>query len=312
MKRYITIDGGTSTTRVSLLENKTLIATQKPPVSVGKCKHDKPALVRGIKDAINDLLTKHKLLESDVCAILASGMITSEYGLCELSHLPAPAGIAELHDAMNSVFIPEISNIPFFFLRGVRLISNSVDDCDMMRGEETELMGLMSETDGACVYVLPGSHSKIIRTDKNGRIVDFRTMLTGEMIAALSQNTVLRDAVDLSSETYDKQALLDGYRYAAAHGINEALFKVRVLKVLFSKNAIQTYSFFLGVILCDEIDYILSSKASKVVIGGRQQIKDATAEILRTVSDAEIVTVSEELVAASTSLGMIRIFEYKK
>ena len=53
-------------------------------------------------------------------------------------------------------------------------------------------------------YVLPGSHSKLIHVDGAGRIVDFTTMLTGEMIAALSQNTILKDAVYLAGTRLDE------------------------------------------------------------------------------------------------------------
>ena len=37
----------------------------------------------------------------------------------------------------------EISDIPFVFMRGVKLEGQDIDDFDMMRGEETELMALI-------------------------------------------------------------------------------------------------------------------------------------------------------------------------
>jgi len=60
-------------------------------------------------------------------------------------------------------------------------------------------------------------------------------MLSGEMIAALSQNTILKDAVDLSVNAIDEAALIEGYNYAIANGVNEALFKVRVGKNLLGR-----------------------------------------------------------------------------
>ena len=87
---------------------------------------------------------------------------------------------------------------------GVKTEGETIADADMMRCEETELIGLMEHLESAAVYVLPGSHSKLIHVDGAGRIVDFTTMLTGEMIAALSQNTILKDAIYLAGTRLDE------------------------------------------------------------------------------------------------------------
>ena len=52
--------------------------------------------------------------------ILASGMITSEFGLCLLEHLIAPCGMGELAASMHEVVLEDISKIPFVFARGVK------------------------------------------------------------------------------------------------------------------------------------------------------------------------------------------------
>ena len=58
---------------------------------------------------------------------------------------------------------------------GVKTEGETIADADMMRGEGTELIGLMEHLESAAVYVLPGSHSKLIHVDGAGRIVDFTT-----------------------------------------------------------------------------------------------------------------------------------------
>ena len=131
------------------------------------------------------------------------------------------------------------------------------------------------------------------------------------MIYALATATILRDAVDLSLSSFDEKRLVEGYRYAREHGRNEALFKVRILKNLLGASPIECYSFFLGAVLADEIEAIAKSEASRIVIGGREQIKRATRELLTLRGiKKEIVLLDEEMVDRSTSLGMIRIFEY--
>ena len=102
-----------------------------------------------------------------------------------------------------------------------------------------------------------------------------------------------------------------GYLYASERGINEALFKVRILKNVFGKTKEELYSFFLGAILSSEIDAILRRGTARVVIGGREQIKRATGILLSALTDAEIVTLDENEVNASVTTGQIRIYEYQ-
>ena len=263
-----------------------------------------------IKTAIDTLCAHWQITEKDITKILASGMITSEFGLVNLPHITVPAGINELHDTMYETVFPEISSVPFVFIRGVKT-AGALSETDMMRGEETELMGLIAFADCRALFVLPGSHSKLISTDETGRITGFSTTLTGEMIASLSQNTILKDAVDLSCDTVDNAHLLDGYTYAKEHGINEALFKVRILKNILGKSKTETYSFFLGAVLQAEIDVIRKTKAETVVLGGKKQIRKAMEILLSKTTEKQIVSLGDSQVEASVFAGQIRIFEGK-
>ena len=311
MSTYVTLDGGTTNTRVSLVVGGNILQTVKIPMGARACI-DNAAVLRGeIRAAIDTLLSAHALKESDVERILASGMITCEFGLCHLPHVTAPAGLRELHESMHEVLLPDISAIPFVFIRGVKSVGAGLRDTDMMRGEEAELMGILQDGSEKTLYVLPGSHSKLIETDADGRILRFSTMLTGEMIASLSQGTILKDAVDLSIEEFDKDFLTEGCLYATERGLNEALFKTRVLKNLFSATREEVYSFFLGAVLAAEIACIRASDCARVVIGGRSQIKRATAALLQVFApEKEVLTVSDGEVDASSTRGVIRVYEY--
>jgi len=309
MSLYITIDGGTTNTRISLIRDKKFIDGVKINVGARKSIDDGDILKKEIKRAIEELLIKNRLKEKDVECILASGMITSEFGLCHLEHIKAPAGIRELHEGIERVCLGEVSEIPFAFIRGVKLAAEDFESFDVMRGEETELMGIINEDYGECIYILPGSHSKIIKVDDEGRIVDFSTMMTGEMINALSSQTILKDAVDLSISEIDNEYLLRGYDYAEKEGSNKALFKVRVLKNFFGRDKTEVYSFYLGAVLCGEIKQIIDNKIKTVVLGGRKQIKNAIAEILKNRDNKKVILLDESSVDMSTSIGAVRIYE---
>ena len=235
-------------------------------------------------------------------------MITSESGLCSLPHILAPAGVAELHAAMHEVVLPEISEIPFVFLRGVKISDGTLAGTDMMRGEETETVGTDAGKDA--LLILPGSHSKLIRTDSAGRICDFETLLSGEMMWALSKDTILADAFSFGACVWCEDALLDGYRYACARGVNAALFKVRVLRNLCGGSEDEAYSFFMGATLADEIAEVLRLAPLRIVIGGKAAIREPMAAILSHVTSIPVSALTDEEVALAPSRGAIRIYEY--
>lgn len=310
MSFYITIDGGTTNTRISLVKDTKVIDRLNFRIGSKSSIENSALLKETIKNAVNQILLNNGLKTSDIVRILAAGMITSEFGLFKLEHITLPAGIKKLHDSMVETALKDISDIPFVFIRGVKTECNNLESADMMRGEETELIGIMEKSDGKCTYILPGSHSKIIKTDENGQIIEFTTMLTGEMFAALSQNTILKDAVILKNSDLDDEYLLLGFEFCQKNGINKSLFKVRILKNIFKENINRVYSFFLGVILCEEVLEIIKQCPKKVIIGGQKQLKIATYKILKNKLSSNVVLIPSEKVDIAPSIGMVKIYEY--
>ena len=213
MSNYITVDSGTTNTRISLVRDLKVIDTLKFNVGAKNGIDNKTLLRNTIRTGIKQMLTKNNISENNITRILASGMITSEFGLCPLEHIVVPVGISELHNSMEEVVLNDISEIPFVFIRGVKTKADDMETADIMRGEETEIMGVMTSEDCECVYILPGSHSKIIQTDKSQRITGFLTMLTGELASAVAQNTILKSSVKFEFSEIDREYIIKGYEY---------------------------------------------------------------------------------------------------
>lgn len=305
---YLTVDGGTTNTRVHLVRDGAVVESFR--ASIGAGQGDPEALAAAVREGIHRLLDGWGLTESDVTRIIASGMITSEKGLCPLPHLEAPVGIAELHDAMYETALPHISSIPFVFVRGVKVHCDDPLRADMMRGEETELMGLIRQ--GPAQVILPGSHSKSVTVDEQGRIVEFYTSLTGEMLAALSAHTILRTSVHMESAGLCTDALLQGFDCCDRMGLNRSLFKVRTRDTLFGRSDDEIYSFFLGCVLCEELKGLRLCADLPVTVGGRSRLRDAICLLLKERFSIVPERVSDEAVDASVALGAVRIFEYGK
>jgi len=308
MNNYICIDGGTTNTRITVVTSGKI--ADKEFISMGsKDNIDSNGKFKAeIKRGIEELINRNSLKLQQISAVIASGMITSEYGLKEVPHVKAPAGIKELKNGLVKAEFGEICDIPFYFIPGV-ILKNGELQTDMMRGEETEIMGLLGEFSTDCAFLLPGSHSKLITLDSSGRIDTIKTFLSGEMLSAIAQNTILKAAVDIKREDFDGEYLLKGYETSRLCGLNEALFKTRILNTVYKKDTLQCYSFYLGAIFACEIEALKKCGRKKVVIGGRTVLKKPICYLLEKMTDLTVLPVNENLADNCTAFGAVRIFE---
>ena len=195
MANYLTIDGGTTKTRITLVLDGIITDSLKLNIGAKFNICGNKTYKHEIKTGIEKLLKNNKITEENVSKIICSGMITSELGLCPLEHLIVPCGINDLHNGLYETAFDEISKIPFVFVRGVRTKCDFLENSDVMRGEETQLIGITEKIETACLYVFPGSHSKLIYTDTEGRMCDFSTEFSGELIDAIANNTILKQKI---------------------------------------------------------------------------------------------------------------------
>ena len=314
MRRYITLDGGTTSTKISVVSGGEIIDTVRVASggTSGIASDVRGAYFSAVRCAIAELLARCALSEADIFRIIASGtMATSELGLYPCDHLFTPVGIEELKCGAIEVAIPEISTIPFVIVRGVKTACTELLDADMMRGEESEIMGLLTDDCEDCAFMLMGSHTKIVRVE-GGRISDISTLLTGEIIAAISGDTILKHAFSVKSCTLDLDYIKKGYEYRSERSEGEAYFKVRVLKNIFGATDSEAYSFFLGIALFGEIEHIRRIGVKRVIVGGNRYLKEAVCLLLEAFTDAEVVCLTDGDVDASVPKGLVKIFEYKK
>lgn len=118
--------------------------------------------------------------------VLLSGMIGSRQGWKEAPYIPCPAGAADLAGALV--------DIGFDWAR-VKIVPgvSGVDDsgvAEVMRGEETQVLGVESLLRDGGIACLPGTHSKWVKV-ADGRIAGFTTHMTGEVFAAMRGYTIL-------------------------------------------------------------------------------------------------------------------------
>ncbi len=122
---------------------------------------------------------------------IAAGMVGSRQGWREANYLACPVSTERLSQSLIGFDhgSHRITIVP-------GLTYSDADIHDVMRGEETQIAGLLAEQpDFSGIAVLPGTHSKWVRIAK-GTVKRFRTYMTGEMFEALSQHTILRHSMN--------------------------------------------------------------------------------------------------------------------
>ena len=130
---------------------------------------------------------------------------------------------------------PDITVLPLYFVPGVRtgVATDDVFGTDLMRGEETLALGLMSPglLPKGGTFLNAGSHWKLVATGPAGDIARSRTSLGGEVMHAIQTGTILKCALPEGPlEELDPQAVRMGASSARARGLMRALFAVRLIE----------------------------------------------------------------------------------
>jgi 2-dehydro-3-deoxygalactonokinase len=209
--------------------------------------------------------------------VLLSGMIGSRQGWVEAPYLPCPAGAADLAGA--TVPVP-------FDLAEVRLVPGVTSEDaagvpEVMRGEETQIIGALAEFGEGGIACMPGSHSKWVRVE-GGRITGFSTFMTGEAFAAFSGHTILGRMMKADAPA-DPEALRRGLaRSADPGGLLRHLFGVRTLGLFGRLSETSAASYLSGLLLGHEVRAALAAapEAGPVVLIGDPKLCALYAEAI--------------------------------
>ena len=297
------MDMGTTNTRLWLCSQNSICHSVKAAIGAGITKFNgKEYLFSEIKNLIGLLLTESHADISEIDCIIASGMVGSELGISEAPRLPIPADSYSLAANLQICTIPEITAIPFLIVPGIKK-SLKNDLVDVIRGEETEVAGIVQVFPEAsnAVLVLPGSHNKVIRVE-NGVITDFYTTMSGELLHSILSGTILSGSA-CHQFSLKEQFVLQGALYGREHGINAALFHIRVM-ALNGMAANVLSSFLHGCVLGQDIENILKfSEKLPIYVGGNEILKRVYCILL----GEKATSICEEISTDATRAGLSHI-----
>jgi 2-dehydro-3-deoxygalactonokinase len=175
---FIAVDWGTSNARFALCdEDGQALEIRKGPGAV----ESRGKFAEVFDAAVADWKKAHGELSAYLC-----GMVGSAIGWVEAPYLAAPADLHELADAPVKIR-DNVHTLP-----GMRC-TNPLGAPDVMRGEETQLFGALCRGEigtGHRIVCMPGTHTKWAAIADES-LQEFLTAPTGELFAALCENTVL-------------------------------------------------------------------------------------------------------------------------
>ncbi|CCU78708.1 2-dehydro-3-deoxygalactonokinase [Halanaerobium saccharolyticum subsp. saccharolyticum DSM 6643] len=322
MKNILTIDTGTTNTRVKIFLDDKIIAKADKKIGVRNNTNLKKnqKFKKEIDNLITKVLSKANIKKKQLDLTLGIGMLSSDIGLYEVPHVFFPAGKVEIAKGIKK---KKIFDIPINFIPGVRtaienVTLNNCEEVDMMRGEEAEVFGIVKylKLQGPLLIILPGSHTKFIFLNDKNKISKSITTLAGELIAELTNNSILSSSLESTfAKNIEKDFLLKGAELSNKIGSNRSSFITRILEQFGSNTVNQRANYLLGTILSNDLLAVKSYQESNmhhklpVVIGGNNLIKDAFGLLIKEDDyfKTDPIIIEDNIIKNMSSIGAIEI-----
>jgi len=202
---------------------------------------------------LSDLLASELSSTGAPVDVLICGMAGARQGWLEAPYLDAPAELGGLAFAAVSPVMPGSRLLPRILPGVCQKLSGAED---VMRGEETQLLGLSAmDPRFSGLVVMPGTHSKWVNL-AGARIERFSTTMTGELFEILRTHSVLRHSVGDETGAADHEA---GFDAGLASGLEAPqrltanLFKIRAGSLLSGRSHGWCSGFLSGLLIGTEI-----------------------------------------------------------
>lgn len=274
MQTFISIDWGTSVLRIRLIDVNNLSVLAEITNSMGISRtfdqwkqSEKPEderlsfyqkiLIEGIQKLEEKLNFQPLNLP-----IIISGMASANIGMRNLPYKEIPF-TTDGYD-LNVEIIEATNNCKHPIL----LISGARTDNDVMRGEETQLIGSIDITDKEeQLFIFPGTHSKHALI-KNGKAADFKTYMTGEFFELLTKKSILNNSVekvgDLSNAG-NLKSFEKGIEDSKQVNILNSTFQVRTNDLFKKLSKQENYCYLSGLIIATELKELNPNTSCTIV-----------------------------------------------
>lgn len=258
-----------------------------------------------------NLLAKKLAINLDDIPVVISGMASSSIGMDEVPYATLPFPID------GSLASIKRLDTQADFAHDIILISGVRTEHDVMRGEETQLIGLLALLDtlhysiGESILIFPGTHSKHIYI-QNQQVVDFQTFMTGEVFNLMSHYSILKDSVEstglIGFDESELDAFKSGINQSHHSSILNSLFRVRTNQLFNQLTKRQNALYLSGLLIGNELKSLVNQPTWQLILCSGNNLyelyKLAMEELY--LSDRTI-TISADLIDKATIAGQVKI-----
>ncbi|MCT4702987.1 2-dehydro-3-deoxygalactonokinase [Enterobacteriaceae bacterium H20N1] len=243
-ENYIAVDWGSTHLRAWLYRDGRCVDSLQLPYGVSRL------VEQSAREVFDKYIEPWRIREA--MPVVMAGMIGSDAGWQPVPYLACPASLHELSAQLYEV-APQVWIVP-----GLKTSRN------VMRGEETQLLGAMQLAPAAC-YVLPGTHSKRVQV-ANGAVSCFSTAMTGELHHLLMNHSLIGKG--LPEQRDDNAAFRAGLqRGLDSPSFVNKLFEARAARVLGELPAESVSDWLSGLLIGAEV-MAMEPAESVTLVGG--------------------------------------------
>lgn len=237
------IDWGTSNRRAYILNEQGELVRQHS---------DEFGILHVDGDFEGSLQALLKVLRLDRADVVMSGMVGSRNGWRQVPYLSVDQPLTTLRNALMEVDTT-LPGVRCRIAPGYRYVDMHGLP-DVMRGEETQVLGALQLGAPGGWFLLPGTHSKWVLME-DGKITDLVTFMTGELFSLMSQHGTL--ASIMSEQRSVPDAFAAGVRASRHGGFTHTAFCCRALVVTDQMPAQHTSSYLSGLLIGTELHEVL-------------------------------------------------------
>ena len=227
--------------------------------------------------------------------VLMSGMIGSRQGWQEAPYVACPAGPEDI--ARRLIEVGWGSGRRAWIAPGLSS-RDTAGVPDVMRGEETQILGVLDRLPESAWVCLPGTHSKWVEVREH-RIARFTTHMTGEVFAVMKAHSILGrlfagSATDLTGFDAGVQRARD------PGGLLHHLFGVRARGLFGELADVSAASYLSGLLIGHELLSISGAHAAQVYLLGSPELTQLYQRALEQL-DRSSVTLDADAVVGGLS-----------
>lgn len=249
----------------------------------------------------------------DTVPVVISGMASSSIGMEDVPYATLPFA---LNGSRASVRYFDCQDD---FKHDVYLVSGVKSSEDVMRGEETQLVGVTALLDtidreqDEVVFMCPGTHSKHMYV-RQGQLVDFHTYMTGEVFSLLASHSILRNSVDIEQLTESLEqnpaAFLLGLKEADACAILNRIFTIRTNQLFGKLNNQENALYLSGLLIGSELKPLQKKPQQALVLCcGSSLYSFYTIAVKELGLAGRTTIVPPELVDKAAIVGQVILFQ---